>query len=72
LLNNNLTDVQINDCLKDLIEYSDKKIRWYTIWIWRKHKVQKNLENRKTALQNTILNLSTIAHPVYTKNRSNI
>jgi hypothetical protein len=72
LLNNKLTDDQINEDLRDLIEYSDKKIRWYVIWIWRKRRVQNNLQNRKQALQNTIRNLTAIAHPVYTKNRSNI
>ncbi len=72
LRNNNLTDDQINECLMNLIEYSDKKIPWYIIWIWRKRKIKLNLENRKRALQDTIHNLAEIAHPAYAKYRSNI
>jgi hypothetical protein len=63
LYNNNLADDQINEALIRLIEYSDKKIPWYLFWIWRKRKVQENLENRKIALNTTIDKLAAWSHP---------
>ena len=72
LRNNKLTDDQNNNVLRNLIEYSDNKIPWYNFWIWRKRKMNQNIENRKTALQCTINNLSELAHPVYKKKRRTI
>jgi hypothetical protein len=65
LLKNNLTETQINEMLTNLIEYSEKKIPWYIVWIWRKRKIKQNLENRRAALENTIGNLAKWEHPVY-------
>jgi len=72
LRNNNLSDDQINEALISLIEYSDKKIPWYVVWIWRRRKIKQNLVNRQSALNATINKLADWAHPVYPKNRSMI
>ena len=62
LLRNGMTENEVVQILRRVIEYKDYKIPWYYLGLWRRRAQDQNLENRREAMIETIHEMGKIAY----------